>query len=407
MTENPPGSPAKTSAPNSTVPNRNSTSPANNSTTNQGSAKRPPVLTGDTKSGNSAPAADTDLGVEDDEIIKVETNLVTLPVTVLDRDGRFIAGLNKADFNIFEDGVQQKVEYFAALEQPFTVVLLIDVSNSTAFKIEEIQSAAIAFVNQLRQDDRVMVISFDERVHILSQPTNNRAALRNAILRLEFGGGTSLFEAVDHAINQELNKIQGRKAVVLFTDGVDTTSRRASYQSTVREAEEVEAMFYPIRFDTFNDMNGGYSGGGGYPRRGGNSGGGVLGAILGGILNGGGVTIGSGGGGNDAREYEKGKRYLQDLAKISGGRNFEASNAYNLEAAFSGIAEELRRQYSVGYYPETVGQAGQRRQVNVRVARSNAVVRAKNSYIVGENGSNTAKQPNKAPTLRTNGRLPF
>src|SRR5690606_5024926 len=109
------------------------------------------------------------------------------------------------------------------------VVLMIDVSPSTQFRIDEIQNAAITFVDQLRPNDRVMVIAFDDTVRVLSQPTNNRAQLRNAIRMAEFGDGTSLYEAVDNALNRQLARIEGRKAVVLFTDGVDTTSRRANY----------------------------------------------------------------------------------------------------------------------------------------------------------------------------------
>jgi Ca-activated chloride channel homolog len=321
----------------------------------------------------------------DDEVIKVETNLVTMPVSVLDRDGRFISGLQQKDFQIFENGVQQKVEYFQSVEQPFTVILLIDVSPSTQFQITEIQDAAIAFVNQLRRDDKVQIISFDERVHILSPVTTDRRVLRNAILETEFGDGTSLYEAVDFVINRQLQQIQGRKAVVLFTDGVDTTSRRSNYQTSIREAEEAEALIYPIRYDTQSDMNGGWGGwgnggGGGYPQRRRR---GSWGRILGGVLGGGNTQGGGGGGGAGSTypEYETGRRYLEDLARNSGGRSFEAGN--DLTVAFSGIAEELRRQYSIGYYPETVGNVGDRKQIRVRVMRPNLVVRAKTSYIVG------------------------
>jgi Ca-activated chloride channel homolog len=366
--------------------------------------RRPPVLIGDNKSTNSAPANDQ-AAVEDDEIIKVETNLVTIPVSVLDRDGRFISGLQQNDFQILEDGAPQKIEYFASLEQPFTVVLLLDVSNSTQFKIDEIQNAAITFINQLRPDDKVMVISFDEKVHILSQPTSDRNTLRNAIRQINFGGGTSLYEAVSYTINQELKKFGGRKAIVLFTDGVDTTSRYSSYQLNMREAEEIDAMIYPIRFDTYGFANGGNRGGG-YPPSRRRSGGSVLGQILGGILTGGNVQIGGGAGGS-ADEYEKGRQYLEALAQVSGGRKFEAQTISNLDAAFSGIAEELRRQYAIGYYPEKEGYKGQRKQIKVRVERTNAVVRAKNSYIVGSgSGNTTATQPTK-PTLKSSGRLPF
>jgi Ca-activated chloride channel homolog len=418
------GNPSSSPNPNSQTQNPN---PAATPTT-----KRPPVLQGESQqprrtvpapTPSPAPNGKTEDKVEDDdEVIRVETNLVTMPVSVLDRDGRFIGGLRKQDFQIYEDGVLQKIDTFGTVEQPFTVVLLIDVSPSTQYQITEIQDAAIAFVNQLRPNDRVIVMSFDQRVRVLSPATSDRTILRNAILQTDFGNGTSLYEAVDFTLNRQLAQIQGRKAVVIFTDGVDTTSNRATYESSVREAEESEALIYSIRYDTFDDMSAGRypGGGGGYPnpsprRRAGN-----WPDILGDIL-GGGVTIGGntrGGGrrvgrssGGSVEDYERGEQYLEELARNSGGRVFEANANRNLTAAFSGIAEELRRQYTLGYYPEDGGQPGQRKQIRVRVNRPNAVVRAKNSYIVsGSGGANSANsQPppaTKKPPQIMN-RLPF
>jgi VWFA-related protein len=344
----------------------------------------PPVLTGGRNrplATPTPPAANDD----DDGIIKVETNLVTMPVSVLDRDGRFIAGLQQRDFKIFENGVEQKVDYFQSVEQPFTVILMLDVSPSTQFRIDEIQDAAITFVNQLRPGDRVGVIAFDERVHVLSPITGNRNILRNAIRQAEFGDGTSLYEAVDNVIYQQLRGIEGRKAAVLFTDGVDTTSRRAGYDDTLRATEELDALFYTIRYDTSGDLGGG-GWGGGYPSGGRRRGGVTIGDILGGILGGGNVYGGRGGGGmgGSREDYERGKLYLEGLAQNSGGREFEAQSMYNVDSAFSGIAEELRRQYSLGYYPDKVGQIGDRRQIKIRVMRPGVVVRAKTSYIVGQ-----------------------
>lgn len=371
------------------VTNPTPNNPPSDSST-QDSGKRPPVLKGGNSSTSPTPNA-TETPAEDDEIIRVETNLVSIPVSVLDRDGRFISGLQKQDFRIFENGVEQKVESFASVEQPFTVILMLDVSPSTQYQINEIQDAAIAFVNQLRRDDKVMVVSFDEKFRVLSPVTNDRYALRNAIMRAQFGDGTSLYEAVDRVINRELRQIQGRKAVVLFTDGVDTTSKRANYQSTIRATEEADALFYPIRYDTSTNGFGG--GGRNYPNPRRRNGGGGFGDIIGIILGGGNVQIGGGGGGRGSagssrEEYETGRRYLEELARNSGGREFEANN--NLDAAFSGIAEELRRQYSLGYYPETVGQKGTRKQIRVRVMRPNVIVRAKDSYVVGDNERNVA-----------------
>jgi VWFA-related protein len=363
----------------------------------QSSERRPPVLLGgDAKQPGSQtqttkPTA-TDVVEDDDEVIKIETNLVTMPVSVLDRSGRFISGLKQKDFHIFENNMEQKIEYFASVEQPFTVVLMIDVSPSTKFQIDEIHNAAITFVNQLRRDDKVAVIAFDQRVHVLAAPTNNRIVLENAIMQAQFGSGTSLYDAVDDVINRQLRLIEGRKAVVLFTDGVNTTSRRATYESTVRETEEIDALFYPIRYDTFLDMQSGNGGGGGgtnYPQQPSSD---VLGGILGAIFRGGNVQIGSNRrvGGSSRADYETGRRYLEDIARNSGGRLFEADN--DLNVAFTGIAEELRRQYTIGYYPEAAGQKGERRQIRVRVQRPNLVVRAKSSYIVGESSKKAAGQ---------------
>lgn len=358
-----------------------------NDTTTPNSERRPPVFADPNgPRPKASPTTSSPVIGDSDEEIKIETNLVTMPVSVLDRDGRFISGLTKRDFQIFENGSPQKIEYFQSVEQPFTVVLLIDVSPSTQFRIDEIQNAAIAFVDQLRPNDRVMVIAFDENIHVLTEPTSNRMQLRNAILMTQFGDGTSLYEAVDDALNRRLQQIQGRKAVVLFTDGVDTTSRRANIASTLQDVEESDVLVYPIRFNTQRGGWGGGNGGGGMgnPRRRRSPSQGGIGSVIG-ILLGGqmpNVQVGRGSGQSD-REYETGREYLEELAQKSGGRKFEADTTYDLDAAFSGIAEELRRQYSIGYYPETSGQKGERRQIKVRVMRPDLVVRTKNSYIVG------------------------
>lgn len=359
----------------------------------QPNASGPPTLINPNARTTPTPAPTQTGG--DDEIIKVETNLVTMPVSVLDRDGRFISGLQQRDFKIFENGTEQKLDYFQSVEQPFTVIMLIDVSPSTQFRIEEIQNAAMTFVDQLRPADRVMVIAFDEQIHVLSPVTSNRNLLKNAIRQTAFGDGTSLYEAVQSTIENQLRQIQGRKAVVLFTDGVDTTSRRQAYQTTIRESEEVDAMFYTIRYDTSRDMNGGWGGGnggygGGYGNGGRRRGGGGWGSILGGIITGGNVQIGRNPGGASSNEYAIGKQYLETLSQNSGGRSFEAQTMYNVESAFSGIAEELRQQYSIGYYPDKVGQVGERRQIKIRVMRPSVVVRAKTSYIVGQTNRSVA-----------------
>lgn len=353
----------------------------------------PPVLNGRNRPGSIPSPTPPPTGGDDDEVIKIETNLVTMPVSVLDRDGRFISGLQQKDFKIFENGIEQKVDYFQSVEQPFSVILLIDVSPSTQFAIDEIQNAAISFINQLRTGDRVMVIAFDQEVQVLSPLTNNRNLLRNAVRQAQFGDGTGLYEAVDYVIAEQLKRIDGRKAVVLFSDGVDTTSRQATYDSTIRATEEIDALFYTLRYDTARDM--GVQTGGGYPQRRGGGGGGsrniTLAEIMAGIIMNRNIRMSGGGmGGPGNAEYARGRQYLETLALNSGGRSFEAQSMFNLEAAFTGIAEELRRQYSLGYYPENVGKIGDRKQIKIRVMRPAVVVRAKNSYIVGQTDRTTS-----------------
>jgi len=359
---------------------------------------RPPVLSGANRNPNEQQPASTstqDSGPEEvgeGDIVRVNTTLVSIPVSVMDRDGKYIPNLRKEDFRIWEDGVEQQVAYFASTEKPFTVALVIDTSGSVRERLQEIQDAAMSFVNDLRPDDRVMVVSFDDRIRfILAEPTNDRYAIRGAIQQVRAGDGTRLYDAVDQVIGK-LNRIEGRKAIVLFTDGVDTTSKHQTYESTVSEAEELDALIYPIEFDTYQDIagwpgsggsrRGGRGGGGNYPNGGGGSSGGgggnpngrssgsVLGDILGGIFGGGGSYPSGGGGrggrgggwpgggsGNTREEYERGDRYLNDLARVSGARLYKPEND-NLNVAFRQVAEELRRQYSLGYYPKKAPQPG-------------------------------------------------
>lgn len=318
------------------------------------------------------------------DVVRVDTALVTVPVNVKDRSGRYIPDLSREDFHIFEEGVEQRIAYFATVDQPFVVALVMDTSRSTNFKLEDIQAAAIAFVNQLKAEDRVMVVSFDDKINVLTEPTNDRTELTRAIRRTRTGGGTRLYDAVDLVIKR-LKQIEGRKAIVLFTDGIDTTSRRASYESTVREAEEQDALIYPVAYDTGHDL--GSPGGTQIPLPGGR----------------GGISIGipfprmpmpgpGGGGipgGATREEYRRASAYLRDLAQKTGGRFYNGDTLSGISQAFAQVAEELRRQYSLGYYPKTAGPAGERRQIKVRVNQPNLVVTARDSYIYSQKKTST------------------
>ena len=135
------------------------------------SSERRPVLADRSR---PVPTPTPSSSASEDDVVRVDTDLVTTPVSVLDRNGRFIPGLKKKDFKIFENDVPQTITYFQSEEQPFTVVLMIDISPSTKYAMDDIHYAALTFVNQLRPADKVMVVAFDQRVHILTEPTGDR-----------------------------------------------------------------------------------------------------------------------------------------------------------------------------------------------------------------------------------------
>jgi len=345
---------------------------------------RPPQIKNDTSpsSGTTKPSTQPAKKIEEEDgVVNVDTDLVTTPVSVLDRNGRFIPGLRKRDFKIFENDVPQAITYFQSEEQPFTVVLMLDTSPSTRYKIDDIHWAAVSFLNQLRPNDKVMVVSFDSRVRLWTpEPTSDKKELYTAIYNTRMGSGTSLYEAVDSVASLGQMRATGRKAMVIFTDGVDTTSRRASLESTIESTEEIDALIYPIRYDTMERTSSGNS----------NTPSPIDLSKLMRDMNGV-VQIPQGllvqaGRGNSATEYERGRKYLETLANNSGGRMFDADTLINIDAAFSGIAEELRRQYSIGYYPENTGEPGERRSIKIQVlARPGVVVRAKRNYVVKRN----------------------
>jgi VWFA-related protein len=341
----------------------------------------------DKEKGADKPLADnTPESFDEDGTIKVDTALVTIPVSVIDRDGKFVPFLTKRDFRLYEDGVEQDIEIFDSVETPFHVALVIDTSGSTRFKLEEIQDAALAFVQQLKRDDQVMVVSFDGRVRFHCDFTSDYGELRRAIYETRTGGSTRLYEAVDSVVDR-LEQIHGRKAIVLFTDGVDTSSRFADYESTIEKAEESGALVYPIKYDTEMDI----------PQ--------------------GGINIPNNpwpwpipspfprgrrrwpfnplinyqfpqwpprrmppSGGTSGDDYRLGARYLQELADRSGGRLYNADSLYNVSQAFSMIAEELRHQYALGYYPSNMKKDGTYRRVKVRVEKRGMIIRAREGY---------------------------
>ena len=358
-----------------------------NSETGKKTNQRPTPPTGTTTAQQNA---DENAEADDSEVISVATGVVSIPVKVLDRSGRFIGGLTKENFKVFEDNAEQEIEYFSNEQEPFTVALVLDMSYSAKFKAEEIQTAALAFINQLRPSDKVMVVSFDEEIYVHCEPTSDRKTLQTAIKSTKISYGTSLYDAMDLVINQKLRKYSGRKAIVLFSDGVDTTSKNVFEMRNLSDALESDALIYPIQYDTFKEVqamknkpivqqpkipspipskdknplpfpfptSGGVGGGGGV-----------------GSMEAKGTTV---------EEYEKADLYLNELANRTGGRLYKASTIANLSDAFSKIASELREYYSIGYTPKDETAVGQKHKIKVRVDRDGVVVKTRDSYVLGE-----------------------
>jgi VWFA-related protein len=316
-------------------------------------------------------AADSD----DTEVIRVNTQLVSIPVRVMDKKGRFVGGLVRESFRVLEDGVEQDIEIFSNENEPFTVALVLDMSYSTTFKLAEIQSAAIAFIEQLRPQDKVMVVSFDQDVHLLCEATSDRQMIYKAIRSTKISTGTSLYEAVDLVMNDRLRRVDGRKAIILFTDGVDTTSRRSNHLRNLDDALELEALIYPLRYDTFADvqtMKAGTQPTVEVPLPGGTRIPVKIPVRIEPIASDQGTTL---------EEYERAKEYLDQLAFRTGGRLYEATTVGNLAAAYSQIASELREFYSIAYYPKAERVPGKKTSIKVRIDREGLVVRTREGYI--------------------------
>ncbi|HLM57500.1 MAG TPA: VWA domain-containing protein [Pyrinomonadaceae bacterium] len=369
-----------------------------------------------------APAEPED---SDEEAVRVETNLVTVPFIVSGRGGLYVADLKQDELTVSEDGVEQKVSFFAAVNEPFNVVLMMDLSASTTTeKLRLIQDAAVRFTEQLQPGDRVKVISFDDRISDLCDFTGDRDRLASAIRATRPGKGTRLYDAFDVAY-RALRRLKGRKAVVMLTDGMDYHSDGRTFDDNRRAVEESDVIVYPVRFDTREETER-------LART--QAGGGAtidLGTVLGGRLPGGipgtvvinprgGTTTGGRRPTNDPRDprdptrpsgrprddpfpdttsrgpddhaggdsislmldqlYRTADDYLDMMARVSGGRLLRADNMPALPAAFSEIADELRTQYSLGYYPTNSARDGKLRKIRLRTTRKNVSVRARPGY---------------------------
>jgi len=296
--------------------------------------------------------------LRDENAIKVDVALVTVPATVADAGGKYLPDLDITDFHVFEDNAEQKIDRLITASEPWNVVLMLDASGSTRFKNEEIQNAALAFVRALRPQDHLMIVSLGSRIYLDSELTGDHNQLTRAIFSPRVEGSTRLYDAVDLVLTERLNRISGRKAIILFTDGVDTGSRLVSAADSLAGIQESEVLVYVIQYNTAKE-NKRQLPWNAHP-----------GAAPEGVF--------------DNREiYARATQHLQDLSDGTGGRLDRAETVTDLDDAFTNIAEQLRHQYTLSYYSSNPKRGGSYRHIRVSVDMPGVTIRARTGYRAG------------------------
>jgi Ca-activated chloride channel family protein len=289
---------------------------------------KPPAAVGNQQQTSAAQQGEE---IGEGEVLRISANLVSVPVSVVNRDGQYVIDLLQRDFRVYEDGEEQTIIHFSNVDQPFSVVLLIDTSGSTAPFVDQIKAAAKVFVEQLRPADTVRPIYFHGEIKPLTaEGINDRKMFEAAIDRIEPGPinmGTRLYDAVSFGLSA-LKPVTARKAVILITDGENTWGK-ATMKSTLREAEESDVVVYTVQYGDFVPQ-----------------------------------------------------KYLQQLAEKTGGRYFKGGEMSSIKQSFVEVADELRRQYVLGYHPHEPERGGVRK-IRVKVDRKHVAVRARKSYTYG------------------------
>lgn len=336
-----------------------------------------------TATGDPSPTFSTDVKV------------VNIFATVRDKKGQIVKDLTKDDFILDEEGQPQTIRYFSQeSDLPLTLGLLVDTSGSERNVIGEERDASYRFFDQVLREDRdhAFVIHFDYEVELLQDLTSSRQKLEKAINDLEVRrpqlqrqrgsddpgggyprgggnagrrgrGGTSLYDAVLLASDELMAKQKGRKALVVLSDGVDSGSR-VTLAEAIRSAQRADTLVYSVLFADPN-RNQNFGGGFGGPRRGRRGG------------------MGGGGGYPGAANRPDGKKILQQISQETGGRFFEVSHKEPIEKVYSGIEEDLRNQYNIGYTPERTDTSGGYRHIHLTTRQKDLHIQARDGYYPG------------------------
>lgn len=270
---------------------------------------------------------------QDDPVITVDSSIVVLNATVLDSAGRYLPGLTQKQFRVFDDGVEQEIALFAAETTPFAVVILLDASGSMEERVTLARAAAIRFLDALRENDSVAIYSFDSKISLIQNFSNSRDVAEK-IFDLKASGMTVLNDAIFHAATELTSRAEKRRAIIVLSDGMDTTSKRSD-EKALKAAFAANALIYTI------DMSGM---------------------------------------GTPAAQRTKNQAVLKRLAEKTGGSFVATPGGIAMREAFTKIAEELGRQYTIGFQPASVKRDGKWRSLEVRVSRPNLTVRTRKGY---------------------------
>ncbi|MEO8436523.1 MAG: VWA domain-containing protein [Pyrinomonadaceae bacterium] len=341
--------------------------------------------------------------VDDGDVVRVDTQLVSVPAVVTNNSGRPLAGLQAGNFVLFENGQPQQLANFATTEAPFEIALLLDTSGSTRADVALIRRAANAFIDELRPGDRVAIVAFntDQKspaimatVEVLAKLTADRKVLRGAVQNLGSSSGTPFYDSLER-ISREVfsappsDEFRGRRAVVALTDGVDSSSE-SGFENARAKLLRAGVACYFIQVNT-EDF--------------------VEDRLMKDCEDDGRLTLSQkqleryrrifvpGARPEDYESfcrlgpfekmqisrnlYNLARREMDDLAKASGGRNFVAASLQDARAAFAQVANEIGTQYSLGYYPTNKARDGKYRaiKVEVRGVTGKPNVRAREGYM--------------------------
>jgi VWFA-related protein len=302
-----------------------------------------------------SPSPQGDSQVGENETVRIETDLVDLNVTIFSHDPKRVVGLlEQKDFRVLEDGVEQEISLFASAEAPFDLVLLIDLSASTKDKLKLIRNSAAKFVEAARRIDRIAIVTFTDKLDIVSPLTFEREELKTRIKNMQKPfGGTNFWDALRYVVETMLNpeRIKRRTAVVMMTDGVDNAlpdvpgeGSRTGFEELLRMVGSSDSILIPIYLDTEREMI--------EERR---------------IYS--------------AHAYQLARHQLGQLASESGSKVYYARKVEDLKDSYQQVIRDLSTVYSIGYRPSNKSRDGSWRSVNVRLnGREDVAARARRGY---------------------------